>query len=84
MDKSKINNRDRWPDLAEKVDQLRSVFGDVKVLNIYEHGRLVAGNPLNFSQGRQGAGKCKCGCIPPFCSCPPDDGQVTTAGCKID
>ena len=40
---SKENNRDRWPELAKAVDEMRKVFGDVQVLSIYENGKLVAG-----------------------------------------
>jgi len=37
------SNRDRWPELAKVVDQMRQVFGEVKVEAIYESGKLVAG-----------------------------------------
>jgi hypothetical protein len=37
------SNRDRWPELAEAVDQLKAAFGQVHVLSIYENGKLVAG-----------------------------------------
>jgi len=40
---SKESNRERWPQLAEAVDQLKAVFGQVQVLSIYENGKLVAG-----------------------------------------
>ena len=82
MDKSKLSNRERWPDLAKKVDQMRAVFGEVSVLNIYEHGSLVAGHPLPSSPKPARASKCKCGCIEPFCTCGPDDGRVIPAGVR--
>lgn len=75
-------NRQRWPQLAEVVDQMRTFFGDVRVISIYEKGELVAGNRLEFAADKPGEPKCNCGCIPPFCSCPPHDGQVTTAGVR--
>ncbi len=75
-------NRQRWPELAEVVDQMRTFFGDVRVINVYEKGELVAGNRLEFAADKPGEPKCNCGCIPPFCSCPPHDGQVTTAGVR--
>jgi len=75
-------NRQRWPELAETVDQMRTFFPEVSVLNIVENGRLVAGNRLEFAADKPGEPKCNCGCIPPFCSCPPHDGQVTTAGVR--
>ena len=40
---SKESNRNRWPDLAKAVDQMKTVFGEVQVLSIYESGKLVAG-----------------------------------------
>ena len=40
---SKESNRNRWPDLAAVVDQMRQVFGEVKVESIHENGNLVAG-----------------------------------------
>ena len=40
---SKESNRNRWPELAKVVDQMRQVFGEIQVLNIYESGKLVAG-----------------------------------------
>lgn len=40
---SKENNRDRWPELAKAVDEMRKVFGDVSVISIHENGKLVAG-----------------------------------------
>ena len=82
MDKSKQTNRERWPDLAEKVDQMRAVFGEVSVLNIYEHGSLVAGHPLPSSPEPARASKCKCGCIEPFCNCDLDDGPTYSPGVR--
>ncbi len=43
---NKQDNRQRWPDLAKAVDNLRAVFGEVSVMNIYEHGNLVMGKPI--------------------------------------
>jgi len=43
---SKQDNRQRWPDLAKAVDNLREVFGEVSVMNIYEHKKLVVGKPI--------------------------------------
>ena len=39
------SNRNRWPELAKVVDQMRQVFGDVQVLCIKEQGQVVAGKP---------------------------------------
>jgi hypothetical protein len=40
---AKQDNRARWPELAKVVDEMREVFGDVKVVAIYEKGELVIG-----------------------------------------
>jgi hypothetical protein len=40
---SKESNRNRWPELAKVVDQMRQVFGEIKVESIHENGKLVAG-----------------------------------------
>ena len=44
----KQKNRERWPEMAEFVDNMRDAFGDVKVIAVYEHGRLVMGKPDPF------------------------------------
>jgi hypothetical protein len=40
---SRESNRERWPELAKVVDEMREVFGDVKVIAVYEKGELVIG-----------------------------------------
>jgi hypothetical protein len=40
---SRESNRNRWPELAKIVDQMRQVFGEIKVESIHENGKLVAG-----------------------------------------
>jgi hypothetical protein len=40
---SRETNRNRWPELAKIVDEMREVFGDVKVVAVYEKGQLVLG-----------------------------------------
>ena len=42
---SRESNRQRWPELAKVVDQMRQVFGDVQVLCIKEKGQVAAGKP---------------------------------------
>jgi hypothetical protein len=39
------SNRNRWPELAKAVDQMKAAFGDVQVLCIRENGKVVAGKP---------------------------------------
>ena len=75
-------NRQRWPQLAQIIDQMRTFGMEPKVLNIYEEGRLVAGNRLEFADDIEGQPKCNCGCIEPFCNCGPDDGRVIPAGVR--
>ena len=40
---SKEQNRERWPWVAELVDEFVEAFGEVKVEAIYEDGQLVKG-----------------------------------------
>ena len=75
-------NRQRWPQLAEIIDQMRTFGMEPKVLNIYEAGRLVAGNRVEFAADIEGQPKCKCGCIEPFCNCDLDDGPTYSPGVR--
>jgi len=43
---NKQDNRQRWPDLAKAVDNLRAVFGEVSVMTVYEGDKLVAGREI--------------------------------------
>jgi hypothetical protein len=47
---SKESNRNRWPELAKIVDQMRQVFGEIKVESIHENGKLVAGKERTGTQ----------------------------------
>jgi len=47
---SKESNRNRWPELAKIVDQMRQVFGEVKVESIHENGKLAAGKERTGTQ----------------------------------
>jgi len=68
-------NRSRWPELAKVVDEMRTFFPTLGVVNVYQNGQLVAGRELDFEPDLPRLPKCKCGCIPPFCNCDPD-GEV--------
>jgi hypothetical protein len=69
------SNRERWPALAKVVEQMRTFDPAVSVVNIYEKGQLVAGRELGFQPDPLRLPKCACGCIEPFCNCPPN-GEV--------
>lgn len=38
-------NRERYPDLAKFVDELRAVFGEVKIVEVKENGKMLSAMP---------------------------------------
>ena len=49
-DSKKKANRERWPEIANLVDEFTEAFGEVKVEAIYEKDQLVAGKESKDEQ----------------------------------
>ena len=75
-------NRDRWPELGEIVDLVRTFDPSASVVSVHENGQLVAGKEMKFAKDLPVEPKCKCGCIPPFCNCDSPIGRTYVPGVR--